>query len=766
MANRKISQFTELTAPATTDVLPIIDQSGTGTEKNKKITYANLLTKAPNGSASLPSFSFLSDPNSGISGGFDTLTLSTNGLGRLVANDSGLITIPGTLTVTGTSTFSDDIDLASTKVLKINGTEVLSATAYTGNAATATVLATARTIGGVSFNGSANIDLPGVNTAGNQNTTGSAATLTTPRTIGGVSFDGSANINLPGVNTAGNQNTTGSAATLTTARNIGGVSFDGSANIDLPGVNAVGNQNTTGSAATLTTARTIAGVSFNGSANISLNNNAITNGASYVTASIINSLDASNLSSGTIPDARFPATLPAVSGVNLTSLNASNLGSGTVAAARLSTATTQTAGNSTTKIATTAFVSTAVSNLINGAPAALDTLNELAAAMADDAAFSTTVTNNLATKLNLAGGQMTGNLTFSGSQTVDGRDLSVDGSKLDGIEAGAKDDQTAADIKTLFNSSGLVNAQIDASAAIAGSKISPNFGSQDITTTGELQCKDMSLIDTTPKITFFDSDNNPDFTLSANSGSFRITDSTNSAERLVVNSDGHVDVLGNLDVGAGLDVTGDISVTGTVDGRDVATDGTKLDGIETGATADQTKSDIDALGIAASTAATLATARSINGVSFNGSADITVTAAGSTLTGTSLKSTIVSSSLTSVGTLTGLTVSGDILMSGTGAIDVAAGTTAQRPGSPNTGMFRYNSTSNQFEGYTNAGWGAIAGGGGASGATLQATNGIVETAATISSNHTVTTNFNAMSAGPVTVSADVTIPSGSVWTIV
>ena len=47
-----------------------------------------------------------------------------------------------------------------------------------GNAATATTLATARTIGGVSFNGSANINLPGVNIAGNQNTTGNAATAT------------------------------------------------------------------------------------------------------------------------------------------------------------------------------------------------------------------------------------------------------------------------------------------------------------------------------------------------------------------------------------------------------------------------------------------------------------------------------------------------------------------------------------------------------------------------------------------------------------
>ena len=49
----------------------------------------------------------------------------------------------------------------------------------TGNASTATTLKTARTIGGVSFNGSANINLPGVNTTGNQNTSGNATTATT-----------------------------------------------------------------------------------------------------------------------------------------------------------------------------------------------------------------------------------------------------------------------------------------------------------------------------------------------------------------------------------------------------------------------------------------------------------------------------------------------------------------------------------------------------------------------------------------------------------
>ena len=87
------------------------------------------------------------------------------------------------------------------------------------NATTATTLQTARNIGGVSFNGSADINLPGVNTAGNQDTSGNAATATnattattlqTARTINGTSFDGSANIvigNIP-------QNSQASAYTL------------------------------------------------------------------------------------------------------------------------------------------------------------------------------------------------------------------------------------------------------------------------------------------------------------------------------------------------------------------------------------------------------------------------------------------------------------------------------------------------------------------------------------------------------------------------
>ena len=76
------------------------------------------------------------------------------------------------------------------------------------------------------------------------------------------------------------------------------------------------------------------------------------------------------------------------------------------------TSTTRSAGTNNTQLATTAYADTAVANLVASAPAALNTLDELAAALNDDASFSTTVTNSIATKLPLAGGTLTGDLTL------------------------------------------------------------------------------------------------------------------------------------------------------------------------------------------------------------------------------------------------------------------------------------------------------------------------------------------------------------------
>lgn len=103
-----------------------------------------------------------------------------------------------------------------------------------------------------------------------------------------------------------------------------------------------------------------------------------------------------------------------------TKITTGNIADGAITSAKLdtsslaipstATATTQTAGDNSTAIATTAYVETAVSNLVDSSPAALDTLNELAAALGDDASFSTTVTNSLALKAPLASPSFTGNV--------------------------------------------------------------------------------------------------------------------------------------------------------------------------------------------------------------------------------------------------------------------------------------------------------------------------------------------------------------------
>ena len=202
------------------------------------------------------------------------------------------------------------------------------------NAVSATKLQTARTIGGVSFDGTANINLPGVNVAGNQSTSGNAATATKLATIrslsfsgdasGTMSFDGSANVstNLTLSNTgvvagtyksvtvdakgrisAGNDVITGlvTATTATGTANqatsntntflnitekIGSATTTVGTSTQVTGAGTVsvtsdttgkititGAQSITGNAATATklqTARNINGVSFNGTANISI----------------------------------------------------------------------------------------------------------------------------------------------------------------------------------------------------------------------------------------------------------------------------------------------------------------------------------------------------------------------------------------------------------------------------------------------------------------------------------------------------------------
>lgn len=112
-------------------------------------------------------------------------------------------------------------------------------------------------------------------------------------------------------------------------------------------------------------------------------------------------------------------------------------------------------------------------------------------------------------------------------------------------------------------------------------------------------------------------------------------------------------------------------------------------------------------------------------------------------------------------TVTGLVVSGNVYVNGSGGVRVPVGSTADRPSSV-TGYIRYNTTTNEFEGY-GASWGALGGGATGSGGDRV----FVETSQNITASYTLSSGYNAITASPVTIASGVTVtvPSGAAWIV-
>jgi hypothetical protein len=250
---------------------------------------------------------------------------------------------------------------------------------------------------------------------------GTSPTIDSPSITGTGAIAGTFTGNITG-NVTGNVSgtsgsTTGNAATATalaTARTFqltgdveaSGVTFDGTGNVSLTtviGTGAIVNADVNASAqvaySKLNLTNTIVDADVNASAAIAWSKIApsatvSTTELGYldgVTSAIQTQLDA-KLATATASSTYAPLASPALTGVP--------------------TAPTAAANTNTTQVATTAYVQTEITDLIAAAPGALDTLNELATALGNDAAFSTTVTNSLATKLPLAGGTMSGALAM------------------------------------------------------------------------------------------------------------------------------------------------------------------------------------------------------------------------------------------------------------------------------------------------------------------------------------------------------------------
>jgi hypothetical protein len=251
----------------------------------------------------------------------------------------------------------------------------------------------------------------------------SAPTITGAGTIAGT-FTGNITGNVTGNVSGTSGSTTGNAATATalaTGRTFqltgdveaSGVTFDGTGNVSLTtviGTGAIVNADVNSSAqiaySKTNLTNSIVDADVNASAAIAWTKIAPSSTVSAtelgyldgVTSAIQTQID-SKLATSTASSTYAPLASPALTGVP--------------------TAPTAAANTNTTQIATTAYVQTEITDLIAAAPGALDTLNELATALGNDASFSTTVTNSLATKLPLAGGTMSGAIAM-GSNKITG----------------------------------------------------------------------------------------------------------------------------------------------------------------------------------------------------------------------------------------------------------------------------------------------------------------------------------------------------------
>ena len=133
-------------------------------------------------------------------------------------------------------------------------------------------------------------------------------------------------------------------------------------------------------------------------------------------------------------------------------------------------ATTQSASDNSTNVATTAYVTTALSNLVDSSPSALNTLNELAAALGDDANFSTTVTNSIATKSPINNPEFTGTVKAAQSGNFNiptassgNADISFDGSNFTIVS-----NSSSANLKLQTNSQDAVTIAANGNTTFAG----------------------------------------------------------------------------------------------------------------------------------------------------------------------------------------------------------------------------------------------------------------------------------------------------------
>jgi uncharacterized protein YfiM (DUF2279 family) len=467
----------------------------------------------------------------------------------------------------------------------------------------------------------------------------------------------------------------------------------------------------------------------------------------------------------------------------------------------------------TADAATKGYVDTSVSNLIAAAPAALDTLNELAAALGDDANFSTTVTNSLAAKLPLAGGTMTGDITLGANKatstatpvtadtltrkgyvdTQDALKLNLTGGTMSGAiamgtnkvtgvgnptaaqDAATKTYVDTADALKLNLSGGTMTGSIAMGANKVTSTATPT-AAEDLTTKTYVD----SILGSATASAASAAAALVSETAAAGSASAALTSEQNAAASYDAFDDRY---LGAKASAPTLDNDGNTLLTGALYWNTT----TSSLNIWTGTI--WSPAVFDAAGALFSS--DLGVTVQAYDASILKSADIGVTVQGydaTILKSTDIGVTVQAQSAILSGTTASYTTASETKLAGieagadvtdtanvtaagavmqttpVGSATIPAGATIERDVSPAHGYFRFNLDTSSFEGYNGISWGSV--GGGATGGGSDAV--FIENDQTINTDYTVVSTKNAMTTGPIEVASGVTvtIETGARWVVI